>query len=169
VTTDTPSTPAPSAPSASSAIGESARYEDRETGTRYPNPLEMVNAYLARLGEESGHEPTLLDPTGYAQVKRGTAYLGINVIEENGVLMLLAPVMKVPARNREALYRRLLELSFLATSDASFAIDGSKDIVYVRAFRRLSGLDYEEFADLVKTLGRVADEHDEALTREFGD
>ncbi len=166
MTTETPSTPDPAA---SATAAEGARFEDRETGTRYPNPLEMVNAYLARLGEESGHEPTLLDPTGYAQVKRGSAYLGINVIEENGVLMLLAPVMKVPTKRREALYRRLLELSFLATSDASFAIDGSKDIVYVRAFRRLSGLDYEEFADLVKTLGRVADEHDEALTREFGD
>jgi hypothetical protein len=145
------------------------RYEDRETGARYANPLEMVNAYLARLAEASGHELSLLDATGYAQIKRGSAHLGINVLEENGVLMLLAPIMQVPVGRREALYRRLLELSFLATGEASFAIDGSKDVVYVRALRRLSGLDYEEFLDLVQTVGGLADEHDTTLPREFGE
>jgi hypothetical protein len=82
--------------------------------------------------------------------------------------MVLAPILQVPALRREELYRRLLELSFLATSDAAFAIDGSKDVIYARALRRLSGLDYEEFADLVETVGRIAEEHDEALAREFG-
>jgi hypothetical protein len=159
----TPPTPTPTP-----APAEASRFEDRETGTRYANPLEMVNAYLGRLAEVWGHEPTLLDATGYAQIKRGSAYVGVNVIEEGGVLMVLAPILQVPALRREELYRRLLELSFLATSDAAFAIDGSKDVIYARALRRLSGLDYEEFADLVETVGRIAEEHDEALAREFG-
>ena len=54
------------------------------------------------------------------------------------------------------------------TADAAFAIDAAKDEVFVRALRRLSGLDYEEFEDLLDTVGRVADEWDDALKREFG-
>jgi len=83
------------------------------------------------------------------------------------VLLLLAPVMKVPATGRETLYRRLLELSFITTQDAAFAIDSQKDEIYVRALRRLSGLDYEEFEDLVETMGKVTDEWDDTLKKEF--
>jgi hypothetical protein len=75
--------------------------------------------------------------------------------------------MKVPLTGREAFYRRVLELSFLTTSDAAFAIDAEKDELYVRALRRLSGLDYEEFEDLLDTVGKVADEWDDVLQAEF--
>jgi hypothetical protein len=76
--------------------------------------------------------------------------------------------MKVPLTGHESFYRRLLELSFLTTSDAAFAIDAEKNEVNVRALRRLSGLDYEEFEDLLDTVGKVADEWDDVLTAEFG-
>ena len=38
----------------------------------------------------------------------------------------------------------------------------------VRALRRLSGLDYEEFEDLLYTVGKVADDWDDRLRTEFG-
>jgi hypothetical protein len=84
------------------------------------------------------------------------------------VLLFVAPVMPVPHTGREALYRKLLDLSFLATSDAAFAVDAHRDEVVVRALRRLSGLDYEEFEDLLETVGKVADDWDDALRAEFG-
>lgn len=146
-------------------------FSDRNSGMSYANAFEMVDAYIARYSEAAGVEVPALDATGYTQVKRGSAHIGINVLEDNGVLMLLAPVMEVPPSNergREQFYRKLLELSFLATNDAAFAIDGAKDLVYVRALRRLSALDYEEFEDLVATVGAVADEWDDALKQEFG-
>ncbi len=146
-------------------------FSDRNTGITFANAFEMVNAYLARHSEHAGKEIEPLDGTGYTQVKRGSAYIGINVLEDNGVLMLLAPIMEVPALpgdGRERFYRKLLELSFLATSDAAFGIDGKKDLVYVRALRRLSALDYEEFEDLLETVSRIADEWDDELKQEFG-
>jgi hypothetical protein len=146
-------------------------FSDRNSGTTYSNAFEMVDAYIARYAETAGVEVPRLDGTGYTQVKRGSAHIGINVLEENGVLMLLAPIMEVPtpeSGRRERFYRKLLELSFLATNDAAFAIDGDKDLVYVRALRRLSALDYEEFEDLVQTVGAVADEWDDVLHQEFG-
>jgi hypothetical protein len=76
--------------------------------------------------------------------------------------------MTVPITGRESFYRRLLELSFLTSSDAAFAVDAQRDEVVVRALRRLSGLDYEEFEDLLDTVGKVADDWDDALKGEFG-
>ena len=128
----------------------------------------MVDAYIARFAERAGTKLEPLDASGYTQVKRGSASVGINVLDDHGVLLLLAPVMKVPLTGRETLYRRLLELSFIATSDAAFSIDAEKDEVFVRALRRLSGLDYEEFEDLVDTVCKVTDEWDDVLKKEFG-
>jgi hypothetical protein len=129
----------------------------------------MVNAYLSRYADRSGTTIEALDSTGYTQVRRGSASVGVNVLDDHGVLLILAPVMKVPKTRREDLFRRLLELSFIATSDAAFSIDKDKDEIFVRTLRRLSGLDYEEFEDLVATVGKVADDWDDALGAEFGD
>lgn len=128
----------------------------------------MVDAYLKRFGERAGGEFEPLDSTGYTLVHKGSATVGVNVLEDHGVLLLVAPVMPVPTIGRETLYRRLLELSFLTTSDSAFAIDAQRNEIVVRALRRLSGLDYEEFEDLLETVGRVADEWDDPLTAEFG-
>ncbi len=143
-------------------------YADRTTGQVFPDAPTMVNAYLARFSERSGAQLRPLDENGYTQTRKGSATIGLNVLDDHGLLLLLAPVIAVPKSGREVFYRRLLELSFLSTADAAFAIDAAKDEVFVRALRRLSGLDYEEFEDLLDTVGRVADEWDDALKREFG-
>jgi hypothetical protein len=143
-------------------------YSDRASGETYETAPAMVNAYIARFAKRAETTLAPLDDSGYTQVRKGSATVGINVLEDHGVLLFVAPVMKVPKVGREALYRKLLELSFLATSDAAFAIDAQKDEIFVRALRRLSGLDYEEFEDLLDTVGKVADEWDDALKRELG-
>lgn len=143
-------------------------YADRASGQSFSDARTMVNSYLARFGERCGAPLRSLDDSGYTEVKRGSASVGINVLEERGVIVFLSPIMEVPIVGRETFYRRLLELSFLATSDAAFAIDAAHEKVYVRALRRLSGLDYEEFEDLLYTVGEVADAWDDALKREFG-
>jgi hypothetical protein len=142
-------------------------YSDRATGKVFADAPAMVNAYIERFVERSGKPVHPLDDSGYTQVRTGSVSVGINVLEDHGVLLFLAPVMHVPASSNERFYRRLLELSFLQTADAAFAIDEQKDEVYVRALRRLSGLDYEEFEDLLDTVGKVADEWDDVLKKEF--
>lgn len=143
-------------------------YADRATGQTYPDARAMVTAYIARFGQRAGAELEALDASGYTVVRKGSAAVGVNVLEDHGVLLMVAPVMAVPHTGRESLYRKLLELSFLTTSDAAFAIDAHRDEIVVRALRRLSGLDYEEFEDLLETVGKVADEWDDALKAEFG-
>ena len=142
-------------------------YADRASGKTFPSARSMVDAYLSRFGERAGIALEALDATGYTLVRKGSASVGINVLEDHGVILFVAPVMPVPSERREALYRRLLELSFLTTSDAAFAIDSERQEIVVRALRRLSGLDYEEFEDLLETVGKVADDWDDALQAEL--
>ncbi len=143
-------------------------YSDRASAQTFPDARTMVNAYLKRFGERAGAALESLDASGYTLVRKGSAAVGINVLEDHGVILFVAPVMPVPQMGRETLYRRLLELSFLTTSDAAFAIDVERNEVVVRALRRLSGLDYEEFEDLLETVGKVADDWDDVLRAEFG-
>jgi hypothetical protein len=143
-------------------------YADRATGQTFPDARAMVDAYLARFGERAGRKLEVLDRSGYSLVKQGSASISVNVLEDHGVLLFVAPVMPVPHTGLETLYRRLLELSFLASSDAAFAIDADRNEIVVRSLRRLSGLDYEEFEDLLQTVGRVADDWDDVLRAEFG-
>lgn len=142
-------------------------YADRTTGQVFAEARDMVNAYIEKFGARAGTTLDPLDESNYTQVRKGSASVGINVLEDHGVLLFVAPVMSVPKSGREAFYRRILELSFLTTSDAAFAIDAQRDEVFVRALRRLSGLDYEEFEDLLDTVGKVADEWDDVLKKEF--
>jgi Tir chaperone protein (CesT) family len=135
----------------------------------------MVNAYLARFADRTtladAHGTRMvpeLDETGYAQVQRGSATIGINVLGEQGVLMVFSPIMPVPVTGREAFYRRLLDLSFVTTSDAAFAVNSPSEEVVVRCLRRLSAMDYEEFEDILATVGEVADRWDDELIKEFG-
>lgn len=148
-------------------MSEAPTYQDRLSGKVYQTPVEMVNDYIQRFGSSVSVDLDPLDPDGYTEVRRGSATVGINVLGEHGILLFLSRMMPVPREGREALYRRLLELNFLVTSDASFAIDKEKDAVYLRALRRLSGLDYEEFEDLLHTMASVADEWDDRLAQMF--
>jgi hypothetical protein len=148
-------------------------YADRNSGETFPDATRMVNAYLMRFSQRAGLAgPGVpvpeLDDGGYAQVQRGSATIGINVLEEQGVLMVFSPIMPVPLAGREAFYRRLLELSFVTTSDAAFAVNATRDEVVVRCLRRLSALDYEEFEDILATVGEVADRWDDELIKDFG-
>ena len=149
-------------------MSETTNYQDRASNRTYRDATEMVNDYIRRFGSSVGVELDPLDEDGYTDVRRGSATVGINVLGEHGILLFLSRIMPVPREGREAFYRRLLELNFLVTSDASFAIDKDKDAVYLRVLWRLSGLDYEEFEDLLHTMASVADEWDDRLAQLFG-
>jgi hypothetical protein len=139
-------------------------------GDRTPEQVrESINQLVARFGEERDLQLEPLNEDGLTSVQRGSAVVWIQCLPEQGVLLLLSKVLKVPEKNREALYRKLLELSFLATGDAAFAIDAGSNTVYLRALRQLDGLDYDEFEDMVHTVASVADEWDDKLVGEFGE
>ena len=132
------------------------------------NDVERVAEYINRFSELIGVPIDPLDKDGFTQVARGSATVGINVIPQKGFILFLAPIMDVPAGKTEALYRRLLELNYVATEDGAFAVDGENNRVYLRALRSLDSFDFDEFVDMLDTIARVADEWDDKLKAEFG-
>jgi hypothetical protein len=148
-------------------VSETPTFQDRQSGRVYRDAEEMVNDYIRRFAEAVGVELEPLDEDGYTDVRRGSATVGVNVLTEHGILLFLSRIMDVPSTDRESFYRRLLELNFLVTSDGAFAVDKDKNAVYLRALRRLSALDYEEFEDLLHTIATVADEWDDRLSELF--
>jgi hypothetical protein len=143
-------------------------YADRTTGQVFDSPTALVNAYLTRFGERTAKPLPALDMTGYAQFRWGSATVGVNVLAEEDMLLVIAPIAKLPAVPSPALLLQLLELSFLATAEAAFAVDAAKQEICVRALRSLGGLDYTEFEELVATVARVADEWDDVLRKACG-
>jgi hypothetical protein len=148
-------------------------YQDRESGRLYTDARRMINDYITRFGQAvsaaQGQEVRFpaLDEDGYTAVVRGCATVGVNVLESHGILLFLSRIMDVPDHNETVFYRKLLELNYLVTSDAAFAVDKDSNSVYLRALRRLSGLDYEEFLDILDTVARVADEWQDKLLELF--
>ncbi|MDD5307632.1 MAG: YbjN domain-containing protein [Deltaproteobacteria bacterium] len=149
-------------------------YHDRVTGADYATARAMVDDYIARFsatvsaaaGATIAFAP--LDEDGFSCVTRGSATVGINVLEKEDVLLFLARIMTVPDERREELYRRLLELNYTATSEGAFAVDRETETISLRALRSLCGLDYEEFESMLHTMAVVADEWDDELMAEFG-
>ena len=129
---------------------------------------DIINDYVKRFSEMVGVEMQPLDEEGFTAIKRGSATVGINLLADHGILVFLAPIMHVPDRGQAEFYRRLLELNFLSTSDGAFAIDRKTGLVHMRELRGLEGLDFEEFTDMLDTVGAVADEWDDKLRAEFG-
>jgi hypothetical protein len=128
-----------------------------------------VSDYIQRFSELIGVPIEPLDKDGFTQVARGSATVGINVIESKGFILFLAPIMDIPAGNRrEEFFRKLLELNHLATEDGAFSIDKESGRVYLRALRSLDSFDFDEFVDMLDTIARVADEWDDKLKAEFG-
>ncbi|MFW5925131.1 MAG: YbjN domain-containing protein [Myxococcota bacterium] len=146
-------------------VNDAPVFQDTRHGRVYRDAEEMVNDYLARFGQVVGVQLHPLDPQGYTEVTRGSATVGINVLTDHGVLVFLSRIMDIPDPAPDDLFRHLLELNFLATSDAAFAIDRERGAIYLRALRRLTGLDYEEFEDLLHTVATVADEWDDRLAQ----
>ena len=148
-------------------------FTDRETGTGYATAGELVNEYIdkfskaisAATGMQIRFDP--LDSDGFTSVSRGSATVGINVVDEQGILIFVSRIMKVPVDKKEECFRLLLELNYMATSDGAFAIEKETDTICLRAQRSVAGLDYEEFEEMLHSVGTVADEWDDRLMDQF--
>ncbi|MBX3162243.1 MAG: CesT family type III secretion system chaperone [Deltaproteobacteria bacterium] len=125
-----------------------------------------VAAFLERFAQERNLTLPPLSAEGVGSIQRGSAVVTIHVLADRGVLLLLAKVVTAPALDGPK-GRRLLELSFVETGDAAFALHPQTGDLYLRALRGLEGLDYEEFEDLVHSVARTADHWDDKLKAEL--
>ena len=101
-------------------------------------------------------------------MQRGSATVGVNVLADQGVLMIFSPIMPDPGHGARGLLP--------PAARALVRHHVGRRVRHQRAagrgrgarLRRLSALDYEEFEDILATVGEVADKWDDSLIQEFG-
>ncbi|MDD9933408.1 MAG: CesT family type III secretion system chaperone [Myxococcales bacterium] len=118
----------------------------------------LVDEYIERFGDTVAANLDPLDRDGFTDIRHGAVLIGVNVVPKRGVLLLLVRMGELPAQDEARVYRELLELNFLSTGDCTFAIDDRQGAVYLRAMRRLEGLDYTEFEALLLMIAQVAED-----------
>lgn len=111
-------------------------------------------------------EQYLLDlDTPYEVIKDGVYRLDDDVPEVDDVVIVVseplvifsARLMKVPARNREAFYRQLLEYNATELVAGAYGIDG--DDVMITDTLQLENLDFNEFQASLESLAYAIHEH----------
>ena len=101
--------------------------------------------------------------------QRGSALTMIDfVVDENNdpLVVVHSPIVRLPSDNLLAFYRHLLELNYDIAGQVSVGVD--HDIVSVVAGRAIEGLTEEGLADVMLVVGSIADDLDDYLHNEFG-
>lgn len=80
-------------------------------------------------------------------------------------LTIWSAVLSLPVQNESGLYRRLLELNWLTTLEAHFALFNNQ--VVVLATRTLAELSAGEISRGITIVATIADEYDDVLKAEF--
>jgi hypothetical protein len=100
-----------------------------------------------------------------ARLQWGSAFVITGI--SGSAVVAIAPLFRaVPRGKEQAFYRKLLEHNAYMGGVASFAIQ-SDGWVVLHAGRALKGLDAQEFATVVASVGRFADQFDDQLIAEF--
>lgn len=76
-----------------------------------------------------------------------------------------SPVLTLPVENEHQLFRKLMEMNWLATFEARFGVFNQQ--VVVVATRTVADLSPGEVARLITVVATIADDNDESLVAEF--
>ena len=99
------------------------------------------------------------------RLKWGSATLITGTVGEG--IVVIAPMFDSPPKtNREAFYKRLLEINSEMGGTATLAL-GPDGAIVLQVGRGIKGLDSHEFGLMLGTVGRFADEYDNRLEQEF--
>ncbi len=98
---------------------------------------------------------------------QGTAkvYIFVQNTQSGPVLRITSAILRLPAKNVEAFYRRLLDIN---TELTNCALATHENVVLVVAQRPTLGLEQEELDSIVWNVAYVADYLDQKLSVEFG-
>lgn len=133
--------------------------------------VKMVETYYAHRGlnpDEHRLSGTVGNEVGF-WLNEGSAqvYIVVQESEDNtgAVLRISSPIVFIPQQNKEAFYRRLLDIN---ANLSCCALSTHENIVLVVAQRHTIGLTQEEMDELVWNVAFVADLLDNKLANEFG-
>ncbi|HEY9188696.1 MAG TPA: YbjN domain-containing protein [Ignavibacteria bacterium] len=99
---------------------------------------------------------------------RGSALVKIEVYHskpnDENYIHIYSPIMKVPKKDTEKFYKRLLEINNKLFQSAFSIKDG---VAILRIIRECTNLDSKEIENMIQRIGYYADEYDDLLKEEF--
>jgi hypothetical protein len=121
--------------------------------------LNKVEDYLISLGV-SYEEP---QAGTWVVEDAGKGLVGIGISYADPIVIISAPAMKAPSKNREAFFAELLKLNYSGLLHGAYALDG--DEVLLIDTLEYATMDKEEFEASLDAIGFALSEHFPVLSR----
>lgn len=101
-------------------------------------------------------------------LKRGSArvVVAVHAGDVGGTIRVLAPCVKLSATPSTEFFKHLLELNARELVGAAFGVYADEVVVVTE--RSVEDLDASEVDAMIRTVGRIADRHDDVLAKRFG-
>ncbi len=131
------------------------------------NPQEIIETVISGLDQSGNPLVNHSDDSSIWKFTYGSAtiYVQLTGTQADSTLTIWSPVLTLPVQNPSGLYEKLLELNWLSTLEARFAIFEQQ--VMVLASRTLAGISPGEIARGITIVATLADDYDDALQAEF--
>ena len=129
--------------------------------------LTIVEEAIGKLGIDP--KITRTQQKGQWVVQKGTATIAIDIFttrQVNGPLFfgVMSPIMKVPESDKIPFFQEILSLNHQMIN-AAFSVQ--QDHLFIRATRRIDGMDQQEAFDMITMVGQTADDYDERLQAKY--
>lgn len=131
------------------------------------DPIEIIETVISGL-DQSGNPLVNHSEDGFIwkfTYGSATVFVQLTGIGGDSTITTWSPVLKLPVENASGLYQKLLELNWLTTLEARFAIFEQQVIILTS--RTLAEIGPGEIARGITIVATLADDYDDALQAEF--
>lgn len=152
---------------ATQSISSNQLINDLVDGTTADH-VNIIQTVIASLEQDQSAMVSHTDVAYLWKFKYGSVevFVQLTGLSDEDTMTVWAAVMKLPVEDEQGLMRRLLEMNWMGTFEACFAI--FEEQVVVLSTRTLAELSPGEISRLITIVATIADDNDEALQAEFG-
>lgn len=152
---------------ATQSISSNQLISDLVDGTTADH-VNIIQTVIASLEQDQSAMVSHTDAAYLWKFKYGSVevFVQLTGLSDEDTMTVWAAVMKFPVKDEAQLMRKLLEMNWMGTFEACFAI--FEEQVVVLSTRTLAELSPGEISRLITIVATIADENDEALQAEFG-
>ncbi len=147
---------------------ESEPTPSAETLTSSVNLVEVIETVINSLDQSDSAMVSESDGGYIWKFKYGSveAFVQLTGTSDDDTFTVWAIVLPMPAQNEPQLMRKLLEMNWLTTFEAHFAIFNNQ--IAIVSTRTVAELSPGEISRIITVVATIADDNDDALQSEFG-
>ncbi|BAS56848.1 hypothetical protein NIES2135_38270 [Leptolyngbya boryana NIES-2135] len=130
--------------------------------------IEVIETVIGSLDQNKSAMVSHSEGSSVWKFKYGSVetFVQLTGTSDDDAFSVWAHILNLPVQNEPQLMRKLLEMNWLSTFEAHFAIVDSK--VAVVSSRTVAELSPGEISRLITIVATIADDNDDALQAEFG-